>query len=96
MFLTLMLRVLIVLVLSVLLLHVKLLGLVPCKHLGELVLLGEQVGDLDIVDAGVDCQRVLSVLLCLVCLLNLVVLGNFLVNFVLDPSFTLLHFRVHN
>ena len=65
-------------------------------HLGELVLLGEHVGDLDNVGAGVDRQRVLSVLLRPVRLLNLALLGSLLVNFVLDPSFTLLHFRVHN
>jgi hypothetical protein len=58
--------------------------------------LGELVGDLDDVDAGGDCQCVLSVLLRHVRLLNLVDLGNFLINFVLDSSFTLLHFRVHN
>jgi hypothetical protein len=54
---------------------------------------------LDNVDAGVDCQHVLSVLLRLVSLLKLALLGKHLVKFVLDPSFLLhltsLH-RVHN
>jgi hypothetical protein len=59
--------------------HGELLRLVPRLYLGELV------GDL-VLGTGVGGQRVLGVQLRLVCLLTLVVLGNLLVNFVLDPS----------
>jgi hypothetical protein len=65
---------------SVLLLHAKLLSPVPVDDT-----LANFVGDLVLEngDTGVDGQRVLSVLLCLDGLLNLVLLGNLLVLFLI-------------
>jgi hypothetical protein len=66
--------------------HGELLRLVPRLHLCELV------GDLVLDDegTGVGCWHVFGVLLRLVSLLNLALLRNLLVNFVLDPSLIVL------